>query len=180
MGEIKSSIELAMERTRRFSPTEEEHEAIKRKEIEEKASRLFHRYRDGLLPLHEMEREMERMDEPQRASVKAVLLKTLVDALTLEGDYERILSGVEWLKGASLEAVRKRFRDLASSLSEEKKRVDEEVRKAILQALEKRGISGTAIEPNVEENPETNRLRAALEASYQEQVRRLQEALRDL
>lgn len=180
MGEIKSSIELAMERSRRFALTEEEREEIKKKELEERASRLFHRYREGSFSLHDLEREMERVDEPQRAQVKAALLGLLIDALTLEGEYERVLSGIEWLKGSPLDAFRKRFHDLALSLSQEKEKVEQEGRKAMMEELKRMGFSGSAIEPNDAQNPETNRLRAALERSYQDQVQKLREALRNL
>lgn len=180
MGEIKSSIELALERSRRLTLTEEEREEIKRKEIEEKAHRIFHRYLEGSFSLHEMGREVERVDEPYRAKVKAVLLKALIDALTLEGDYEKILSGIEWLKGSSIETVRKRFQDLAASFAEAKKNVEQEAKKAILEDLERFGFTGSAIEPNVDESPEAHGLRAAMMASYQDQVQRLQEALRNL
>jgi hypothetical protein len=180
MGEIKSSVELAMERSRRFSLTEEEREEIKRKEIEEKASRLFHRYREGHLPLHEMEREMEKMDEPYREKVKGALLKLSIDALTLGEDYERLLSGIEWLKGSSLDAIRRRLHELTSSFSEERKKVEQEVKKAMMEELKRMGFSGSAIELHVGENPEADRLWAARERTYQEQVRQIQEMLRNL
>ena len=54
MGEIKSTLELAMERTKRFSVSAKEKDEIKQKEALRKATGLFHRYREGHLSLNDV------------------------------------------------------------------------------------------------------------------------------
>jgi len=49
MGEIKSILELAMERTKHFATSEKEKEEMKQEEVLQKATSLFHRYREGHL-----------------------------------------------------------------------------------------------------------------------------------
>jgi len=49
MGEIKSSLELAMERTKKIAISEKEREEIKRREIDQKVNALSNRYREGHL-----------------------------------------------------------------------------------------------------------------------------------
>jgi len=61
MGEIKSTLELAMEKTKKFAISEKEKEEMKQKEVLQKATGLFHRYRNGLLPLNEILKQIERM-----------------------------------------------------------------------------------------------------------------------
>jgi hypothetical protein len=45
MGEIKSTLDLAMERTKKISISQEEKEEIKRKEILQKVTGLSNRYK---------------------------------------------------------------------------------------------------------------------------------------
>ena len=73
MGEIKSTLELAMERTRKLAITQEEREEIKRQELLKKATGLSRRYMEGHIPLHEVLREIERMTGQEKGKVKEVL-----------------------------------------------------------------------------------------------------------
>ena len=74
MGEIKSTLELAMERTKHFSVSEKERDEIKQKEALRKATGFFHRYREGHLSLNDILKEVERMERKTAATVKEYLL----------------------------------------------------------------------------------------------------------
>ena len=63
-----------MERTKKFKISEKEREEIRRKEILQKVTSLFHRYREGHLPLNEILKEIERMEEKAAKMVKEDLL----------------------------------------------------------------------------------------------------------
>ncbi|RPJ11183.1 MAG: hypothetical protein EHM36_01955, partial [Deltaproteobacteria bacterium] len=102
MAEIKSSLELAMERSKRFAISDQERDEIKRREVEQKAASLFHRYIDGHLALHEVLKEIERADEKTRPVMKEILLSQWIDALSLQEEDERLLKGIESLKERSL------------------------------------------------------------------------------
>ena len=86
MGEIKSTLELALERTRRLAITQEEREEIKRQQLLKKATGFFHRYMEGHIPLHEILREIERMTGQEKSQVKKALLSQWMEALSLESD----------------------------------------------------------------------------------------------
>jgi len=45
MAEIKSTLEIALERTKKITISEKEKEEIRQKKLLEKAKGLFHRYR---------------------------------------------------------------------------------------------------------------------------------------
>ncbi len=74
MADIKSTLELAMERTKKMAISKEEREEIKEKESLQKVSSLFYRYKEGHIPLNEILREIEKMDEKTRPWVKENLL----------------------------------------------------------------------------------------------------------
>ena len=82
MGEIKSTLELAMERTKKFAISEKEKEEIKQKESLQKVTRLFHRYREGHLSLNEILKEIKKMEKKTATMVKELLLSQWIDALS--------------------------------------------------------------------------------------------------
>jgi len=150
MVEIKSTLELAMERTKKFAISGEEREEIKRKEIRQKATSLFHRHRDGHLSLNEILKEIERMEEKTETLVKEFLLSEWIDALSLDDDDERILKGIESLKQGSIDEVKQRFHHLLSQYQGEHQKVKEEARVQCAEALRKEGIYGSAVDLHIE------------------------------
>jgi len=109
MAEIKSTLELALERTKKMAISEKEKEEIRQKKLLEKGKGLSHRYREGHAPLSELQKEIERMDEKTSAAVKDFLLSQWIDALSLKDDNERLIKGIEWLKNARIEGSRSDF-----------------------------------------------------------------------
>jgi hypothetical protein len=97
MGEIKSTLELALERTRKLPITQEEREEIKRQEVLKKATGLSHRVMEGHVPLHEVLREIERMTDQEKSKMKKLLLSQWMEALSLESDHGRLFDGIESL-----------------------------------------------------------------------------------
>jgi len=70
MGEIKSTLELAMERTKKFAISDKEREEMRQKEVLQKAASLFHRYRNGLLSLHEILKQIDKMEKGTATTVR--------------------------------------------------------------------------------------------------------------
>jgi hypothetical protein len=150
MGEIKSTLELAMERTKKFAISEKEKEEIKQKEILQKATSLFHRYREGHLPLNEILKEIEKTERKTGKMVKESLLSQWIDDLSFDDDNERILKGIESLKGRNIDEIKQKFRHLFSQYQSEKEKGKEEARIQCIETLRKEGIYGNAVEPKLE------------------------------
>lgn len=150
MAEIKSTLELALERTKKMAISEKEKEEIRQKKLQEKAKGLFHRYRESRAPLSELQKEIERMDEKTSAAVKEFLLSLWIDALSLKDEAERLMKGIEWLKNGRIEEIPERFRHLCSQFREEMEKARHEGRTRLEEALKREGISGSAVVPNVE------------------------------
>lgn len=180
MGEIKSTLELALERTKKISISEEEREKIKQKETLQKVNGLFHRYREGRLPLNEILRDIERMDEKTRALSKEILLSQWIDALSLNEEDERLLRGIEALKGREIDEVRAKLHHLLSQYQREKDRVKEEVTVRSTEALRRDGISGSAVEPKLEGNELWKEENEKLEHSYRMKLENIKEQLKAL
>jgi uncharacterized membrane-anchored protein YjiN (DUF445 family) len=178
MGEIKSAIELAMERSKRFVISKEDREAIREKEILQKAASLFYRYQDGHIPFHEIEREIEKLEEEIRGPVKEALLSQWVEALSLSGDPGRILDGIESLRGRDFNKVREKVRGLLQEYVGEVEAEREKKRRILEEALRKEGIYGEAVDPNLEGNEEWKALVNTLHHSYQKRLEEIKNVIR--
>jgi hypothetical protein len=180
MAEIKSTLELALERTKKMAISEKEKEEIRQKKLLEKAKGLFHRYREGHAPLSELQKEIERMDEKTSAAVKEFLLSQWIDALSLKDENERLIKGIEWLKNARIEEVPERFRHLLSQYQEEMEKMRHEARTRLEEALKREGIAGSAVEPNVEGDLLWKEAVENLDHLYGEKLEEIRKRLRNL
>ena len=181
MGEIKSTLELAMERTKKFTISEKEKEEIKQKEILQKATSLFHRYLGGHLPLNEILKEIEKLEKKAATTVKEFLLSQWINALSLEEeDDERVLKGIESLKQRSINEIRENLYHLLSQYQGEKEKVIEKVKGQFAEALRKEGIYGSAVEPRLEGSELWKKENEELDHSYRIKLEEIKEQLRDL
>lgn len=178
MGEIKSTLELAMEKTKKFAVSEREREEMKEREISRTATSLFHRYRGGHLSLNDLLKQIEKMERKTAAKVKQYLLSQWIDALSLEDEEEKILSGIESLEQRNIDEMKQKFQALVSQYREEKEKVKETVTAQQREMLKADGISGSAIEPNLEGNVHWKEKNEKLEHSYQISLDEIKERLR--
>lgn len=179
MGEIKSSLELAMERTKKFTISEKEKEGIKQKEVLQKATSLFHRYREGHLPLNGILKEIEKMEKKTAITVKELLFSQWIDALSLDDD-DRILKGIESLKEKNIDKVKEEFRTLLSQYQDEKEKVKEELRVRFTEVLKKDSIYGDAVVPKLEGSKLWGNENEKLIQSYKIKLEEIKEQLRSL
>ncbi len=166
MGEIKSTLELALEKTKKFAISEKEREEMKQKEVIQKATGLLHRYREGHLPLNDLLRQMEKMDKKTAATVKEYLLSQWIDALSLDDGGKRILNGVESLGQKNIGEVKQKFFSLVSQYQEEKERIKQKMKARWGEILRKEGIYGSAVEPNPEEDEVGRKENEKVDHSY--------------
>lgn len=180
MTEIKSSLELALERSERMTISTEEREEIKRKEIFQKATGLLHRFLEGNLPLNEILKELQRMDEKTRLKVKEMLLSQWINALTLNSDHERLLKGIESLKNRGIDEPREKLLHLTSQYQREKEKARQEMRAQWIETLRREEISGNAVQPYIEGSREWRELLEAIDHPFKVKIEEVKEILRGL
>lgn len=180
MAEIKSTLELAMEKTKKIAISEEEREEIKRKEIMQKAAGLFHRYMEGHIPFNEILKEIERMEEKTGSIVKGFLLTQWINALSLNDEEERFIKGIESFKNRGINEVIQKLRHLLSQYRTEKEKVKQEVKVQSIEALRRKGIYGSAVEPNIEVDQLWEKELGKLDHFYGERLKEIKEQLKVL
>ncbi len=180
MGEIKSTLELAMERTKRLSVSEKEKEEMKQKEALRRAIGFFHRYREGSLSLNDITREIGKMERKEGVTVRESLLSRWIGALSLDDENERILKGVESLKGKSIGGTRQKIAHLLSQYRSEKEEIKKKIGGQLIESLKGHGIWGSAMEPKLEGSELWKKENETLDHSYSVKLDEIKEQLRRL
>ena len=90
------------------------------------------------------------MDEKTEMAVKKALLSQWIDALSLASEDERLLKGVELLKNRDVDEVTQKLHRVIVEYQREKEKVKQEAKTQSIKALRREGISGSAVEPNIE------------------------------
>ncbi len=180
VGEIKSSIELAMERTKKFAISEREREEIKQREVLQKATGFFHRYLEGELSLSDIQKQIGRMEEKAAAQAREYLLSQWIDALSLDDEGEKILKGIESLEQRNIDKAKQKFHSLLSEYGEEKEKAKEMVKAERREILRTAGIYGTAVEPNLEEDELWRKENEKLDHAHKRTLDEIKEELREL
>jgi hypothetical protein len=180
MAEIKSTLELAMERTKKIAISEKEKEEIKRKEFAQKMKGLSQRFMAGHLSLNEILRQIERMDEKTSSEAIEALVCQWVDALSLSEESEKLFGGIESLKHRSLDDIRQKNLQLASQYRREKETLKAKVIAQLAETLRTKGIDGSAVEPNFESSSPWKRGMEDLNRLYDTKLEEIKKELRQL
>lgn len=147
MSEIKSTLELVLEKTRHLSLSEEEKRQQKRKEVRKQLSGLLQRYQEGRLDIQKIAEELDRLmqagDGPDESTVRDVIVERIelgrenrMWFALLQTQYRVETAGLQSIEG-----------DFDRTLEAAAVRRIEEAKQEIQRA---RRISGTAVVPNLD------------------------------
>lgn len=163
MAEIKSSIELAMERTRGLVATREEREEMARKETESRIRALVRKRLDGHASAEEFQRSVRALQAEQPSiGWKDLVCRECASILTPGENQELLLLMVDELQCSAGQALRTAVRRAVEKEEAARWSAAERVRAA----LAEEGISGSSVVPNVDADPAWQEERAALSAAF--------------
>ena len=151
MTEIKSTLDLIMERTKNLTLTEEEKEAIRTREGKAKVRGWFQRYSNGSTTIRDLEKNMEqkRATFPEAA---ALLREECLAHVDPEADNQNIFQIMEEI--LSIDPAP--FQRLVDDFHEEMLQHRAEATRDALDILHAQGISGTSVIPNLNLSPGWN------------------------
>jgi hypothetical protein len=176
MAEIKSAIELAMERTKGLRLSQGEKEKLKEEEIQSKAHGLVNRYLEVDFHLREVERELDRFDSAERQHLEKLFIQYLSEAIDLDRDNDLIFQGFESFRVGSKGSIQK-MKDLIQSYQERKGREYSKTEKDLLSKFERLGISGSAVQPKVVGSPEWEEALSKFKPAFEEELDKLRRGI---
>lgn len=168
MAEIKSTIDLIMERTKNLTMTAEEKRELRHRELTEKAKGWVVRYQDGVLGLEALQEEMKQEDE-EPETLKKTLRTAILEMLDPEQDQERLfllLSEVLHVEEPALTGA------LADYRTRKKDLLEKEAAR-FLAELKESGIGGSALTVNPNKVRGDQAAGEALKGEYRQQIARL-------
>lgn len=162
MAEIKSTIDLIMERTKNLSASPQERESYQRQEREKRLRGLVQRLLDDNLTLDGVKDELAKEKKNgSAAEVMGVLKDALAGHVDPEVDNERLFRYVNELVGTPEDRLRETLAGCREEATSRKAVLAERQKKD----LESRGITGPAVLPNAEADPQWKARREEMQAA---------------
>jgi hypothetical protein len=169
MAEIKSTLDIIMEKAKKFSVTQEEKEGFRRQELEGKIKGLVQKTIDGILDSERFQVEVAAVEAKNSHMVYQILKEEVVGRIEVDANSEALLKMSENISGPASSAVRKTLADFQKKGEKQK----ESRRKALVKEFKKKGISGSAILPNVDADSDWLRMKSETRRQLQEEIRKV-------
>jgi hypothetical protein len=167
LGEIKSTIDLVLEKTRDLTLSREEKLSLAREELDKKLHGILNRYLDNLLPLSRLKEEVEIIDSKEHGLSYKLIKKHLLAHFDLDGENSSVLSALSEIAGFDilpLTVLRKEYQ----AEKEETKRAFND---SALLSLKERGVSGSAVVPNLSQDSDWDQFLKGLRKRYRERLK---------
>ena len=169
MGEIRSTMDIIMEKAKGLTMTDEEKEAFRKKETEGKVRGLFQRFLDGFIDAERLKDEIGSLGEKRYAVAREALIRECMGRMEPGADNTIFLDALENAAGLDIAPIRKIILDYNQDLEQQK--MD---RKQVLREnLEGLGISGTAVIPNIHADQEWIRHLSEMNKGFQEKLKNM-------
>jgi len=147
MGEIKSTLDLVMEKTRHLTLSQEEKKDQKRMEVSKRLQGLLQKYQDNFLKKENLKKEIDNLKTAYDLNVNEMLADLLLNSLKLDQDNTLFLELLKENFGLNLSGLETVFQNFKAAVkSATKERVDQ----IKTDLSKKRFISGSAVVPNLE------------------------------
>ena len=163
MGEIKSTLDIIMEKTKGLNISDEEKKAFKEQEMAGKVKGLIQKFLDGTLDMDQLRVKVTGLVEKGGDMVKRLLREESVSRIQLEVNNEPLLRLLWEITGSEADSLREVLKEFEERLEKGKDAREKELKKE----LEKQGVSGSAVLPNINADPEWSRYVSKITGAFQ-------------
>ena len=167
MGEIRSTLDIIMEKSKNLKISDEEKKAFKEQEMAGKVKGLIQKFLDGTLNMDQLRVEVTGLVEKGGDMVKRLIREESVSRIELEGNNEPLLRVLGEISGSEADSLREVLKEFEKRLEREKDAREKELRKE----LEKQGISGSAVLTNINADSEWAQRVSKVKNGFQEKLR---------
>jgi hypothetical protein len=143
MAEIKSTLDIIMERTKNLTMSDEEKASFRRKESEGKVRGWVQKYQNGTIGIDKLKLDIEK-EAAEHPEIPHILKTQLLDCLRLTGENDIMLRLLEDILGISTESIEEIIQSFKRKIDILRNRNIEGLR----EELKKRKVYGSAVVPN--------------------------------
>lgn len=177
MAEIKSTLDLVLERTRHLTLSSVEKEEIELKEALKKASGYLSRYRDGVLSLEALLKEVRGLAPEIRDRVRGEMVREMSLALNLSPDTDALIPAMEALADPGWTDLLARVRQCRIEVRKALEAARGGIEGRMLAELAAAGVRGSAVAVKIEGDQQWIALKQKLMKPCEERLERLRRAL---
>jgi hypothetical protein len=150
MGEIKSTMDIIMEKTKNLTMTEEEKKAFKRQETEGKIKGLIQKYVDGLMGMKRLKEDIADLRAKREEELEHLIRKETMALIQPGESNAPLLEILSSVAGMDTDPIRKLLDEFDRKIEHERAGREE----VLGEELRKKGISGSAVIPNLDADEE--------------------------
>jgi hypothetical protein len=167
MGEIKSTLDLVMEKTKNLTLSAEEKQAQKQKEIGSHIKGLLQKYQGGLLVKNQLKIDYESLKKDSDLSDDTAMINEIFSRLDPSQDNQLLLEILEEccrLNASSVKTLINDFQDDYHKAAHERMaRLKEDLARNY-------AVSGSAVIPNLEADGQWRRTEEALRLQFENKL----------
>jgi hypothetical protein len=176
MGEIKSTLDLVMQKTRHLSMTPEEKAAQEKASVQKKIKGLVLKYKTSAIRKDVFLDEVRLMRENGDPSMDGEIKKVILEQVTLKGDGAGFLEILTALFDVEVSPLTLIIDDYQSAGKTSRK---ESAQRILTTLREEKKISGSAVVPNLAADIKWVRAEEALNAKFSGRLERQKRSLMD-
>ncbi|MFO7964497.1 MAG: hypothetical protein R6U50_11285 [Desulfobacterales bacterium] len=172
MGEIKSTLDLVMERTRHLTLSDDERKAQQLDRFKKRVSGLVQKYREGRFDVTKFKSEAAELKKEHRVDGDQVIWNALLSEIgidTYDPDVLHLLKAYE----LDIEPIEKVYADYTAACRELAVLTGESAKKSLFR---QHGIAGNAVIPNPEKDPDYRSRLADIHEKYTNKLERVKES----
>jgi hypothetical protein len=167
MAEIKSTLDIIMEKTENLTMTEEEKGELRRKELERKIKGWVQKYMDNLINQEKLKSELKKEGKDKYPDLQEILKKEILERLQLDDNNVKIFQLIKGILNIKKDPFVKIIKDFQKEVTREKSKILENIKKQ----LTKRRIFGSAVIPNVSLDTNWGNHYKNLEGEYKKRLK---------
>jgi hypothetical protein len=167
MGEIKSTLDLVMEKTKNLTLSVEEKQAQKQKEAESHIKGLLQKYQDGLLSKDQLKIDYKSLKKDSDLSDDTAMIAEIFSRLDPNRDNQHLLELLEECCRVNPAAIRTIIDDCRNAHFKAADERKAQLKEGLARAY---AVSGTAIVPNLEADAQWHRTEKELRLQFEDKL----------
>ena len=164
MGEIKSTLDLVMEKTKNLSLSDEERQRQKNKEIDSRIRGLLQKFIDQTLKIDNLRSEYQKLQKDYDLSANTPLVKEICNQIELAKDNQVLFDLLAELKVSDVEGLKSVLQEFQAARETASRNRHKILKDQLAKAY---FISGSAVVPNLEIDDEWQQAAGEISAEFE-------------
>lgn len=169
MAEIRSTLDIIMEKAKEVDVTEEDKVAFKKQELEGKIRGFLQKFQDQILSEDRLMDELKAIGMQEETMVREIFMDDCLSRLDPETDNSRLLGLMK--KATGLDTVP--FSKALTRYRDQRNQERDRCLTVLTERLGKMGISGSAVVPNLEADALWLNVRAKMKQDFMQNLQTL-------